>query len=359
MRRLGLLVVIAVAAVIAIAATSLAGPGASGTEAAASEDPAPTTATVTRQTLTSEVDLDGELGYDGETSILNWLPGVVTALPEPGTVVERGDPLYELDGRPGPIALYGNRPAWRELGPEVADGADVLQLEQNLQALGYFPADEVPDSTWDEATTDAVRAFQEAEGLPEDDSLALGEVVFVPWPIRISEVALRLGEQAAPVAPALTATSTERTVILDVPVNERGQLSEGDAVAVELPDGTTLPGTVAEISSTVTGGGGGDSPDSEASEPTVAVTVTLDEAPPDDLSVAPVTVHVVTDSRVDVLAVPVSALLALVEGGYAVEVVGDDGTRSLVGVDVGLFADGWVEIEADELVEGDRVVVPR
>ena len=56
-----------------------------------------------------------------------------------------------------------------------------------------------------------------------------------------------------------------------------------------------------------------------------------------------------------VLAVPVEAVLALAEGGYAVEV--DDGTaRRLVGVELGVFADGMVEVTG-ELSPGDQVVV--
>ena len=60
------------------------------------------------------------------------------------------------------------------------------------------------------------------------------------------------------------------------------------------------------------------------------------------------------------LAVPVNALLALLEGGYAVEVAADDGTTHLVGVKTGIFQDGWVEIEVPDggLAEGDDVVVP-
>ena len=57
---------------------------------------------------------------------------------------------------------------------------------------------------------------------------------------------------------------------------------------------------------------------------------------------------------------PVNALLALLEGGYAVEVVAADGTTHLVGVETGMFQDGWVEIEVPSggLAEGDKVVVP-
>ena len=74
------------------------------------------------------------------------------------------------------------------------------------------------------------------------------------------------------------------------------------------------------------------------------------------LDQAPVDVNVVTDSAEGVLAVPVTALLALLGGGYAVEVPDGETTR-LVEVAPGMYADGYVEIEG-ELAEGDTVVVP-
>ena len=55
---------------------------------------------------------------------------------------------------------------------------------------------------------------------------------------------------------------------------------------------------------------------------------------------------------------PVNALVALLEGGYAVERSRDDGTSTLVGVELGLFQDGWVEVRGDGLDEGDAVAVP-
>ena len=91
---------------------------------------------------------------------------------------------------------------------------------------------------------------------------------------------------------------------------------------------------------------------------TLPVTLTLDR--PDSsgsLDGAPVTVRVVTESREDVLAVPVEALLALREGGYAVETVDAEGDSHYVGVKLGLFTDGWVEVTGD-IVEGAQVVVP-
>ena len=58
------------------------------------------------------------------------------------------------------------------------------------------------------------------------------------------------------------------------------------------------------------------------------------------------------------LAVPVTALIALTEGGYAVEVMADDGSTALVAVDPGLFADGRVEVSSDGLEVGMAIVIP-
>jgi hypothetical protein len=74
---------------------------------------------------------------------------------------------------------------------------------------------------------------------------------------------------------------------------------------------------------------------------------------------APVDVQVITDQRLDVMAVPVGSLLALAEGGYAVEVDQGNGQTRLVAVDPGMYADGYVEIEAEGLQPGDRVVMAR
>ena len=55
---------------------------------------------------------------------------------------------------------------------------------------------------------------------------------------------------------------------------------------------------------------------------------------------------------------PVEALVALREGGYAVEIVDGNAQRHYIGVTLGLFQDGMVEITGDGLAEGQKVVVP-
>ena len=59
----------------------------------------------------------------------------------------------------------------------------------------------------------------------------------------------------------------------------------------------------------------------------------------------------------DVLTVPVTALVALVDGGYGVEKVGTDGTTAYVAVTTGSFSETLVEVDSPDLTEGDEVVV--
>ena len=57
------------------------------------------------------------------------------------------------------------------------------------------------------------------------------------------------------------------------------------------------------------------------------------------------------------LSVPIAALLARPEGGFALEVVAG-GMSSVVPVKTGLFAAGRVEVSGDGIAEGMRVGVP-
>ena len=58
--------------------------------------------------------------------------------------------------------------------------------------------------------------------------------------------------------------------------------------------------------------------------------------------------------------VPVNALLALANGGYALEEIGTGGAHQLVAVNLGLFddQDGLVQVTGSGLAAGQRVVVP-
>jgi multidrug efflux pump subunit AcrA (membrane-fusion protein) len=72
---------------------------------------------------------------------------------------------------------------------------------------------------------------------------------------------------------------------------------------------------------------------------------------------APVTVGFSTGLHKGVLAVPVTALLASPDGGYAVSVVDAAGRTRRVPVRLGVFADGKVQVTG-QLAAGMKVEVP-
>ncbi len=80
------------------------------------------TVAVVRTDVAAREQVGGTLGYAGQRQIVHpGPPGVLTAAPAPGTVVERGQSLYEVDGHPVRL-LYGARPAWRALDTGVQSG---------------------------------------------------------------------------------------------------------------------------------------------------------------------------------------------------------------------------------------------
>jgi putative peptidoglycan binding protein len=304
---------------------------------------------------------NGDTGDNGDSG-----SGTITHLPAVGTVVHPGETLLEVDGEPV-LLMGGERPLWRTLGPGVEDGPDVAQLEYDLVALGIVTTDELTvDGEWTSATTDAVEEWQESLGLEETGTVSPGDLVFHPGAVRVTDHPTPVGGSAS--GAVLEVSGITREVTVDLEATRQTLVERGQDVEIELPDGSTLAGTVSSVGTVATvPEDSGDDPNAEDAEPTIEVTIALDDpSQAGSLDEAPVTVRVVTDAARDVLAVPVDALLALAEGGYAVERVtggeGADGTSGtsgteLVPVEIGAFADGWVQVTGD-VAEGDDVVVP-
>ena len=327
-----------------------------GRDDPAGEQPATTTAAVAARDLRAQEQVQGTLGYGDARAVTNQRQGTITWLPEEGAVVRRGQALYRVDGKPVQL-LYGRLPAWRELSVGVDDGPDVRQLERNLVALGYDPNRVITvDDHFTSATRAAVERWQEAVGLDQTGAVEPGDAVWQPGAVRVGELKAAVGDAARPGSPVLAVTATARRVTIDLDASRQPYVHAGDPVDIELPGGATTTGRVASVGKVATAAGDGD-PTSDAS-PTVEVVVSLDKPKATgSLDQAPVAAFITTEVREDVLAVPVNALLALAEGGYAVEVE-RDGRRELVGVELGLFADGMVEVKGSGLRAGDRVVVP-
>jgi len=352
----------ALATTLAGAAVLAAGCGSGGEPEAAAAPDGTTTATVQRRTLVTRENVDGTLGYAGARPLLQRLGGdggpdasgpTITWLPREGSHAGRGDALYRADGEPVRL-LYGSTPAYRDLAPGT-EGADVRQLERNLRALGHDPG--AVDGTFDADTAAAVRAWQADAGWTQTGVVRLGQVAFLPGPRRIGDVKVATGDVAPPGTEVMTTTSREQVVHVDLPADDQDLARRAGDVTVTLPGGRTVDGRisrvgrVAEAPAAQQGEPGGDE------EPTIDVTVRLaGDADTGRLDGAPVSVGLAAEVGRDVLAVPVTALLALPGGGYAVERRTAAGTER-VPVEPGQFADGLVAVRG-ALRAGDEVVVP-
>ena len=73
---------------------------------------------------------------------------------------------------------------------------------------------------------------------------------------------------------------------------------------------------------------------------------------------ANVVVSITRELADNVLAAPVTSLMALLGGGYALEIYEDIGTQ-LIPVSVGVYSDGWIEIKDTQLSAGTKVVIPK
>ena len=280
-----------------------------------------------------------------------------TMLPQAGAVVRRGQPLYGIDGEPT-LLLYGPAAAWRAFRPGMAPGADVAQLNRNLDALGFGHG--LGGETFTAATEQAVAAMQSAHGLAPDGVLPLGSIAFAPGPLRVTSVTPTLG-QAVQAGPVLSVTSTHHQVAIQLDAAQQSQIQVGDRVVVTLPDNSTTPGFVSKVGKVATVPSSSDQSGGGSSTPTIEVDVRLvHQSAAGSLDQAPVSVSITTGGVSDVLVVPVDALLALAGGGYAVEVAGAGSARRLVAVTPGLFddAEGLVQVSGSGLHAGQRVVVP-
>jgi peptidoglycan hydrolase-like protein with peptidoglycan-binding domain len=361
MMRRARVIGLVVAALLLAGATAIGAIWAlNGTQAKAAQTDASsagtTTVAVARTDVVSRLRVNGTLGYGASQPLISHSQGTITAMAAEGTIVQRGQTLYEVDGLPV-VLFYGDRPAWRTLAPGVSDGPDVTQLQQNLIALGYATSSNLnANGHFGSATTAAVKRWQKALGLSQTGSVELGQIVFLPGSVRVGAHQVEPGAQAGGVI--MNVSSTTRVVTVDLDATKQTLVKVGDQVQVIMPNtGTTTTGTVtniANVAKTSAGSNGG-------SSTTVTLTISLsDPSATGNLDQAPVKVAITTQSAKNVLAVPINALLALADGNYAVE-VDNGGHRRVVPVQTGLFDDdgGLVEIRGSDITAGTRVVVPQ
>ena len=341
---------------------------ASSTSAALA--PAPTAlARVIRTDIITRQQIPGVAGFESSYTLVSELGGIVTHLPAPAQIIGRGQPLFAVDDRPVPL-LFGPVPAWRDFSLGMTQGPDVAELNVNLRRLdpaGLAALGNGTHFSW--ATAAAISHWQGTLGLAQTGQLALGQVAFLPGPVRVDSVLATAGAPLTPGTAVLTLTSTAPVVQASLDAGSRQLVHPGDRVLVTLPSGTTTTGAVASVgepSQTVasgTAGGSATAGNAAGGAPpsaTIPVTVRLDH--PRDLTgldQAPVQVSITTAEHDGVLAVPITALLAGPGGGYYVQAGAGQRSRRIA-VTLGLFDDtaGLVEIAAPGLTQGTLVEVP-
>jgi hypothetical protein len=423
--RIGAGVALAAAAVVLV--WLLSGSGSSRPTANSS---VPGATTVERRNLAETDTESGTLGYSNSATVYDRLSGTITWLPNLGQLVKQGQRLYAVDGEPV-ILLHGTTPAYRDLGPDDTDGADVEQLNRDLVALGFNPSGITVDDVWQPATTAAVDVFQESLGESPTGVLSLGQIVFLPDDQLVTGLDASVGSDggssggsgsagsssatgASAVAagspefvsfttikkkkahrrhrsgqgggtsggtsgaaggtsgdaggtPILQTSSTRLVVTVNLPASSQSEAVRGRHVTVELPDNSTVAGTITSVSavaqassssSNSSGGGSGAASGpgsgSSGSPATVPVTVTLDRPLRSaGLDQAAVSVNFVESVANNVLSVPVTALIATAGGGYAVQEAA--APHKLIAVTTGLFGAGYVQISGPGLVPGLQV----
>ena len=280
------------------------------------------------------------------------------------------------EGPVGAVLMYGALPAWRDFEIGMEPGTDVLQLKENLVALGYGNFENLrKDNVFDDETSIVISRMQSSLGLTTNGSLSFGAVIFMPGSSVIGSDTQfpQTGSMVTDKTTLLTltplqsvnttimsngdviegATSLQR-VSTQIDVADQTLVAVGTNVKIELPNNQLVDGRVASVGDVAIVPSG-----NQAGNPYLEVTI--DIVGTEDLQQwtgASVVVSVTESVASNVLSAPITSLLALLGGGYALEVAENTGTR-LVAVELGVYADNWVQISGAGLDENTLVVVPK
>ena len=243
----------------------------------------------------------------------------------------------------------------------VVDAAEALAIENAQKAY-----DEALESY--NKGVDKAAELQQAEEELEELQLSAKSETFSPTNALASETPIIVGSYITSEGSAVTAnsqmyniSSTGVEVVFQIDASDQDMVSIGDSVEVELPSEDRINATISYIDPVVTQSQNGD-----------FIEVKLDISSSEDIKVydqAPVDVFVTSEVSQDVLYVPVNALIALAEGGYALEIYNGESEvgvfegvsgvdTTYVGVEIGVFTNGFVEVSGN-ISEGMIVVVPR
>jgi hypothetical protein len=223
------------------------------------------------------------------------------------------------------------------------DGADIVQLEMNLVALGYDPAGTMTvDDHFDSDTKAVVKAWQRGYGMEVTGAVALGSVVFVRAESTVSGVNVAVGKAVGDGDGILSLAASSEVVVIDVPDGDEAYLVPGLVVNVGSGEGT-----VTLLRSTVRDGA------------VVVQAVITPTALLEGVSTGSAVKVTITLSNLDgVLTVPTEALVSRIDGSYAVQVVASDGSNPFVSVELLGVSGSKAAIRGDGIAAGTEVLQP-
>lgn len=298
---------------------------------------------VHRGTLTVKTSAGGTLsGSPAPLAFTSQAAGVVTAVPPVGSTITQGQVLYRLNNEPV-VLLYGSTPVYRSFAPSMSPGPDVVQLEEDLNQLGFGHAYGLTaDGDFNFADEQAVRAFNAAEGLPAGDMIAQGSVLFEPGPVFVAAVNAGLGQSIAAGGTVVTLDLRVPSVSVQLSSGQAAGIAPGTPASVRLSaPSTSLSAKVRYVAQGAPGN--------------VQIAVAVNN-PPANLPLTSQSVFVTFDVQVlrNVYIVPIAALVALLQGGYALQERLSGGRFRYIRVTVGALdnLDALAQVGGDGLYAG-------
>lgn len=300
----------------------------------------PVTAKVISQRLVDSKDAPCELSAKEIAAVAPISAGryrqrVVTAVAvTPDDRLSSGSLVAVVSGRPL-IAFVTSVPFFRDL--KIGDrGADVRGLEEGLVAAGRIRH---ADDVLDHQTATALTAIYRKAGISVRNAFVADSAWAVPAGSHVTSVTAVVGDVVGRKDHLVTALANSRRWHCRV----RGDLPVGaeDNIGARA-DGRSLKLRITKMT-----------PDPESGDSVLTVEPSVSLKPRANLVATVVT----ADSGVATLTVPAGAIFGTSGGSQAVRILEDGGTTREVVVQVGIAAQGWVEVIASDLVAGDVVLI--
>ena len=243
----------------------------------------------------------------------------------------------------------------------VVDGSEALAIENAQKAYDDALKSYNEGVDQEAELAKAKEELQELKLASKSETFSPTNAYASKTPIIVGSYINEVGAAAALNTALYNISSIGIEVVFQVDATDQETVSLGDSVEIELPTNERVPTVITFIDQVVT--------QTQAGE---FIEVTLEVLNPEEIEAydqAPVKVFITTEISQNILYVPVNALLALAEGGYALEIYdgvieggtfqGESGIdTTYIAVEIGVFTNGFVEVTGN-ITEGQTVVVPR